>query len=127
MKLTLFKRHLVTNHFKEKEQNESYFQQLGENAKRQCLDKTDAIYHKKKGVLKASYKVALLVAKNIKVQTTGESLVMSTSKILVENVIGEKAAVKLETVSLSNSTIKNQIEKMSINIADQVISGVKDS
>ena len=35
MKLSLLKRHLVTNHVKEKQQDESYFQQLGENAKRQ--------------------------------------------------------------------------------------------
>ena len=38
-----------------------------------------------------------------------------------------EAAAKLETVSLSNNTVKNQIEEMFIDIADQVISGVKDS
>ena len=38
-----------------------------------------------------------------------------------------EAAAKLETVSLSNNTVKNRIEEMPINIADQVISGVTDS
>ena len=52
---------------------------------------------------------------------------MPTAKVLVKNVIGEEEAAKLETVSLSNNTVKNQIEEMSIDIADQVISGVKDS
>ena len=46
MKPSLFKRHLVTNHVKEKEQDESYFQRLGKIAKRQRLDKTGVIYEK---------------------------------------------------------------------------------
>ena len=73
MKPSLLKRHLVTNHVREKEQNESYFQRLGENAKRQRLDKTGVIYQKKKGVVKASHEVALLVAKSMKALATGES------------------------------------------------------
>ena len=70
MKPSLLKRHLVTNHVKEKEQEESYFQQLGENAKRLRLDKSGVICQKKKGVVKALYEVALLVAKNMKVHTS---------------------------------------------------------
>ena len=100
MKPSLLKRHLVTNHVKEKEQDESYFQRLGQNAKRQHLDKTGVIYHKKKGVAKASYEVALLVAKNMKVHTISESMVLPAAKILVKNVIGVKTAAKLKTVSL---------------------------
>ena len=46
--------------------------------------------------------------------------------MLAKNLIGEEAAAKLERVSLYNNTVKNQIEEMSVNIADQVISGVKD-
>ena len=34
IKPSLLKGHLVTNHVKEKEQDESYFQRLGENAKK---------------------------------------------------------------------------------------------
>ena len=85
------------------------------------------IYQKKKGVVKASYAIALLVAKSMKALAIGESLVMPAAKILVKTVIGVKAAAKLETVSLSNNLVKNRIMEMSIDIADQVISGVKDS
>ena len=46
MKPSLFKCHLETNHVKEKEQDESYFQLLGEIAKRQRLDETGVIYEK---------------------------------------------------------------------------------
>ena len=41
--------------------------------------------------------------------------------------IGEEAALKLESVSLSNNTVKNRMVEMSVDIADQLISGVKDS
>ena len=127
MKPSLLKLHLVTNHVKEKEQDERYFKRLGENAKRQRQDKSGVIYQKKKGVVNASYVVALLVAKSMKALAIGESLVTPAAKILVKTVIGVEAAAKLKTASLSNNTVKNRIMEMSIDIADQVISGVKDS
>ena len=74
MKPSLLKGCLVTNHVKEKEQDKSYFQRLGENAKRQRPEKTGVIYRKKKGVVKASYVVALLVAKNMKAHAIDKSL-----------------------------------------------------
>ena len=127
MKPSLLKLHLATNHVKEKEQDESYFQQLGENAKRQCLDKSGVIFQKEKGIVKALYEVTLLVAKSMKALAMGKSLVMSAAKILVKNVIGVEATAKLKTASLSNNMVKNLIEEMPIDIADQVISSVKDS
>ena len=84
------------------------------------------IYQKKKGVVKASYEVALLVAESMKALAIGESLVMPAAKIMVKNVIGVEAAAKLKTVFLSNNTVKNQTKEMPIDIADQVISSVKD-
>ena len=80
MKPSLLKRHLVTNHVEEKEQDESYFQRLGENAKRQHLDKAGVIYQKKKGVVKESDEVALLVAKSMKALAIGEYLVMPAQR-----------------------------------------------
>ena len=65
------------------------------------------IYQKKKGIVKASYEVALLVVEDMKTHTIGESLVMRATKILIKNVIGVEAAAKLETVPLSDNTIKN--------------------
>ena len=127
MKPSLLQRHLDTNHPDKKDRNESFFQRLGEHVRRQRLDKTGTIYQRKKGVVKASYEVALLIAKNLKAHTIGESLVMPAAKMLVKHVFGEEAAAKLESVSLSNNTVKNRIEEMSVDIADQVISGVKDS
>ena len=126
MKPSLLQRHLDTNHSDKKDRNESYFQRLGENVKRQRLDKTGTIYQRKKGVVKASYEVALMTAKNMKAHTIGEFLIMPATKMLAKHLIGEEAFAKLESVFLSNNTAKNQIEEMSVDIADQVISGVKD-
>ena len=85
------------------------------------------IYQKKKGVVKASNKNALLVAKSMKAMPLASFfLVMPAAKIMVKNVIEVETAAKLDIVSLSNNTVKNRIEDMSIGIADQVISGVKD-
>ena len=46
---------------------------------------------------------------------------------MVKNVMEVEAAAKLEIVSCPNNPVNNRIEDMSIDIADQVISGVKDS
>ena len=61
----------------------------------------------------------------MKAHTIGESLAMPAAKIMVKNVIRMKAATKLETVSLASNIIKNRMEEISIDIRDQVISGVK--
>ena len=64
----------MTNHVTEKEQDDSNFQRLGENAKRQRLNKAGVIYLKRKGVITALYKIALSVVKNMKGYTIGEFL-----------------------------------------------------
>ena len=63
----------------------------------------------------------------MKVHTIEESLIMPAAKMLAKHLIGKEAAAKLESVSLSNNTDKNRIEEMLVDIADQVILGVKDS
>ena len=52
MKPSLLKRHLDSNHSNNKDRSESYFQRLGENVKRQRLDKTGSIYQRQTGVSK---------------------------------------------------------------------------
>ena len=127
MKPSLSKRYLESNHAEKKNKHQSYFERLGENAKRQRLDKTGQFHQKKDGVVKASYEVSLLVTQNMKAHTIAESLVLPAAKTLIRNVIGDKAAAKLDSVSLSNDTLKRRIQEMSGDIAEQVIAGVKDS
>ena len=127
MKPSLLQRHLGTNHADKKNQDQSYFHRLAENVKRQRLDKTGLFHQKGAEIVKASYEVALLVAKSMKAHTIAESLIMPAAKILVRRVLGEESVAKLKDVSLSNNTVKRRIEEMSIDNANQVIAGVRAS
>ena len=127
MKPSLLKRHLVSNHAEKQGKDESYFEQLGENPKRQRLDQTGQYHQKKVSTVKASYEVSLLVAQNMKAHTIAETLVLPAAKTLVKNLIGDEAVAKLDSVYLFNDTVKRRIQEMSGDIAEQIIAGVKDS
>ncbi|XP_068203548.1 zinc finger BED domain-containing protein 5-like [Palaemon carinicauda] len=127
MKPSLLKRHLEINHADKKDRDQSYFQQLGKNLKRQRMDKTGQIYQKGAGIVKASDEVDLLVAKNMKAHTIVESLIMPLANILDSHMIREEAVAKLESLSVSNNTVQLRFEKMSVDIGDQVVEGVKSS
>ena len=127
MKPSLLKRHLESNHSDKKDRDKSYFQRLGEDVKRQCLDQTGQSYQKSAGILCACYEVPLLIAENMKAHTIAENLVVPAAKILVRNLIGEKKAEKLNSVSLSNDTVRYRIHDMSDNISDQVTTVVRAS
>ena len=120
IKSSLLKRHLESNHSEKKDRDKSYFQRLDENVKRQHLDQTGQSYQKSAGILHASYEVSLLIAKNIKVHTIAENLVLPAAKTLVRNLIGEKEAEKLNSVSLSNDKVRRRIHDMSDDISDEV-------
>ncbi|XP_077967023.1 zinc finger BED domain-containing protein 5-like isoform X2 [Styela clava] len=127
LKPSLLKRHLETNHTDKMNRDKSYFERLGENVKRQRMDHTGQFYQKNAGIVKASYEVSLLVAQHKKAHVIAESLILPAAKILVRNLIGEESAAKLDSVSLSNNTVKRRIEEMSVDITDQVIAGVRNS
>ena len=123
MKPGLLNRHLESNHSDKKDREKSYFHRLGENMKRQCLDQNGQSYQKSAGILHVSYEVSLLIAKNMKAHTIAENLVLLAAKILVQNLIGENEAEKLNSVSLSNDMVRCQIH----DISDQVATGVRAS
>ena len=127
MKSSLLKHLLESNHSDKKDRDKSYFQKLGENVKRQRLDQTGQSYQKSAGILHASYEISLLIAKNTKAHTIAENLVLPAAKILVRNLIGEKEVEKLNSVSLSNDTVKRRIHDMSDDISDEVTTAVKAS
>ncbi|XP_077969918.1 zinc finger BED domain-containing protein 5-like [Styela clava] len=127
MKPSLLLRHLRTNHADRKNRDQSYFRRLAEQMKRKRLDRTGLFHQKGTEIVKASYDVAFLVAKSITAHTIAESLIMPAAKILVRRVMGEESVAKLDSVSLSNNTLKRRIEEMSVDIADQVTAGVRAS
>ena len=103
MKPSLLKRHLETNHADKMNRDQSYLQQLGENVKRQRMDKIGQIQQKGAEIVKATYEVAFLVAKQMKAHTIAESLVTPAAKILVRRVTGEHAVAKLECFPLQQN------------------------
>ncbi|XP_078487698.1 zinc finger BED domain-containing protein 5-like [Ciona intestinalis] len=127
MKPSLLKRHLESNHPEKNDRNQSYFERLGENVKKRRLDQTGQNYQKMTGIVKASYEVSLLVAQNVKAHTIAETLILPAAKVLVRHLIGEKDVAKLESVSLSNDTVKRRINEMATDIADQVTAGIRAS
>ena len=127
MKPSLLKFHLESNHSEKKDRDKSYFQKLGDNVKRQRLDQTGQSYQKSAGILHASHKVSFLIAKNTKAHTIAENLVLPAAKILVRNLIEEKEVEKLNSVSLSNDTVKRRIHDMSDNISNEVTTAVRAS
>ena len=64
IKTSLLQRHLQTNQSDKKDRDLNYFTRLGENPKRQRLDKTKKQYQQSVGIRTASYEIALFVAKN---------------------------------------------------------------
>ena len=124
---SLLQRHLQTNHPDKKARDPNYFKRLGENAKKQRLDKMDKQYQQSVGIVTASYKTALLVAKNKQPHTIAEELIMPAAKVLVKLVIGDEAMSKLYSVLVSSNTIQRCITEMSTDIKEQVITEVLGS
>ena len=91
------------------------------------MDQTGQSYQKSAGILHAFYKVSLLISKNTKAHTIAENLVLPAPKILVRNLIGEKEAEKLNSMSLSNDKVRRRIHDMSDDISDEVTTAVRAS
>ena len=127
MKPSLLQRHLQTNHPNKKDRDPNYFKGLGENAKKQQLDKTGKQYQQSVRIVTGSYKIALIVAKNKKPHTIAEELIMPAAKVLVKHVISDEEVSNLNSVSLSNNTIQRSITEMSTDINEQVLTEVQGS
>jgi len=68
----------------------------------------------------ASYEVAQLIAKAGKAHTIAEELILPAAVILCKRMLGDSAAKMVETVPLSNSTVRRRILEMAGNIEDNL-------
>lgn len=80
-----------------------------------------------KFLLKASYLIALQIAKNKKLYTIGEELIKPCMLQACEEVLGKQAVHKLEVIPMSTTNIKHRIEDITEDIENQVIKMVKNS
>ena len=75
--------------------------------------------------LRASYEVALRVAKANKPYTIGETLVQGCIKDVCIEMLGEPAARKVAQVPLSNGTIARRIDELAHDVEDRLIEEIK--
>jgi len=78
-------------------------------------------------VVKASYTDTYKVTMQKKCDTITEKLVMPCAKEMVAKVSGQDQVTKLNIVSLSNNTIRMQVDDMADDILAQVIDEVNSS
>uniref|UniRef100_K7FWQ2 DUF4371 domain-containing protein n=1 Tax=Pelodiscus sinensis TaxID=13735 RepID=K7FWQ2_PELSI len=101
--------------------DKDYFERWLLGLKWQCLDSTSAFYNKTSNAVRASYIVAYKVAQAKKPHTIVKQLVLLCAKEMVQLVLGEEAARKLNDISVSNDTESRWINEISQNISDQVV------
>ena len=75
----------------------------------------------------SSYAASYQIAKQKKVHSIGEDLLMPVMKKVVKIMIGEKECKKFDAVSLSNYIVKRRIADMSNDILQQIVHQVKKS
>ncbi|XP_066965682.1 zinc finger BED domain-containing protein 5-like [Macrobrachium rosenbergii] len=71
--------------------------------------------------LEASFRVAELIAKNMKPYTTGEEIIGPACNIIVETMLDKEAQEQISKVPLSNNTISRRISEMSTDINEEVV------
>ena len=70
--------------------------------------------------VEVSYRVAQRIARTGKPHTIGEDFFLPAAKEMVEVMIGEKAAKKLNLISLSDNTVKRRIDDMATDVLKQL-------
>ena len=72
-----------------------------------------------------SYIVALRIERKMKPHTIGEQLVKPAAIDIARLTCGDNVASKLQSVSLSNNTVKSHIADLSLNTKDRVMAKMK--
>ena len=113
MKPFQLKQHLTTMHPQFQDKLREFFKLKTDNLKRQKLDSTRIFHQSSDGLLRASYEVTLLVAKNKKLHTIAENLIKPCLLKYTKLVLTKESCIKLQQISMSNNTIKSRITDMS--------------
>lgn len=126
MKPNKLKRHLQTQHPELTTKPREYFTE-----RLKCIEKKKSCMKNfvatNETAVKASYVAALHIARKKKAHTIGEDLLLPVMKEVVNIMCGEKESKKLNSLSLSNDTVKRRIQDMSQDVLSQVLERVKES
>ena len=126
LKKNKLKRHLETKHPQHAKKNRIFFQHRETELIRSriCSETNPALLASKQATL-ASYVVSLRIDKEMKSHAIGERLVKPAAIDMATLMCGDNVASKLQSVSLSNDTVKSRIADLSLNIKIQVVARMK--
>ncbi|XP_049742807.1 SCAN domain-containing protein 3 [Elephas maximus indicus] len=124
MKPSKLKRHLFSKHKEISSQPKEFFERKSSELKSQPKQVFN-VSHINISALRASYKVALPVAKSKTPYTIAETLVKDCIKEVCLEMLGESAAKKVAQVPLSNDTIARRIQELANDMEDQLIEQIK--
>uniref|UniRef100_K7F5A6 DUF4371 domain-containing protein n=1 Tax=Pelodiscus sinensis TaxID=13735 RepID=K7F5A6_PELSI len=127
VELAKVKLHLEKCHPNLLQKDEDYFERRLSGLKWQRLDSTSAFYNKTSNAVRTAYIVAYEVVQAKKPHPIVEQLVFPYAKEMVQLVLGEEAARKLNDISISNDTVSRWINEISLNISEQVVDEIKKS
>ncbi|XP_008189561.1 SCAN domain-containing protein 3-like, partial [Acyrthosiphon pisum] len=120
-------RHLITNHPSLKDKPIDFFHAKINSVKRMKLDSTGHFARENEKLMEASYEIALLIAKDKKPHTIGESLVKPCLFTACKTILNEESCAKVAKISLSNDTIKRRIDEMAHDLKNQIIEKLNKS
>lgn len=126
MKPSKLNRHLQSKHPDLAKKPVEYFQRKRDDMKKQ-ISSLVKMTVEDKSIVKASYLIALQIAKSKKPYTIGEELIRPCLLQACEQVLGKQALQKLKVIPMSANTVKRRIEDMAEDIENQVIEMVKNS
>lgn len=120
-------RHLTTNHSTMKDKPTSFFVAKKDGLKRMKLDSTGSFRMENEKAVEASYKIALLIAKDKKPHTIGESLIKPCILTACSTILNEESCSKVAKIALSDDTVKRRIDDMALDLKYQVVQKLKSS
>ena len=126
LKKNKFKRHLETNQPQHVKKNRISFQHRETELiqSRICSETNPALLASKQATL-ASYVVSLRIGREMEPHTIGEKLVKPAAIDMARLMCGDNVASQLQSVSLSNDTVKSRIADLSLNIKNQEVARMK--
>ncbi|XP_068222230.1 zinc finger BED domain-containing protein 5-like [Palaemon carinicauda] len=121
------KRHLTGNHQELAEKPVAYFVTKTDSLKRQRLDSTRAFQQQSAKVVEVSYELSLMIAKEQKPHSIGETIVKPSILRAAKMLLPEESYHKLTKITLFDSTVKLLIDEMAEDIKTQVVEKVEFS
>ena len=127
MRPSCLKQHLTTAHSALADKPKAFFVMKSHSLKKTKLDMTGTLQQRFSNVDEASYKMAMLIAKNKKSYNIGKSFVKPSILVAAELVLGKDKANMRVKIALSNDTVKGRINELSQDIKDQHLDQIKES